>query len=316
MVFIALSEISPTVSHLSSRTFNHLAKNKRFFVEDPRFFWMKHLARFKAFRTKHNSKDYFTDSKDSTVKTPTGAGLFTQHPLPVIHRMLWQDGYYQGLRLDSSLIDSLLLFAQTHSCYGDRDPNIKFMISQQQQIESALGRHLKCASYFNSHVACDAFQQLKQNPILQSIAAEYLGRQPKYQRSELAWNFPTPSTEASKLANAQVLHCDVNDYRTVKFFFYLTDVDVDSGPHIYIQRSHHSRSLWHQLLGQRIASIPDQQLVQRYGAEHVMTVCGPAGFGFVGDPYVLHQGTTPNKHPRLLLQLEFGINTYKTWYFA
>ncbi|MEM7793736.1 MAG: hypothetical protein AAF579_04690 [Cyanobacteria bacterium P01_C01_bin.118] len=236
--------------------------------------------------------------------------------MPIIHTMLLQDGYYQGIKLDPSLVDALLLFAHTTVCYGDRDPNIKFLISQQQQIESTLGRRLKCASYFDSHESCDAFQQLKQDPILQAIAAEYLGCQPKYQRGELAWNFPGPTTEANKLATAQVLHCDVNDYRTVKFFFYLTDVDLDSGPHVYIERSHHGRSLWHQMLGQRIASIPDQRLVQHYGTEHVMTVCGEAGFGFAGDPYVLHQGTTPKTHPRLLLQLEFGINTYKTWYFT
>lgn len=91
---------------------------------------------------------------------------------------------------------------------------------------------------------------------------------------------------------------------------------MENGPHVYIKGSHHNRSLWHQMIGQSIAGIPDADLIERYGNEHVVTALGPAGFGFVGDPYVLHRGTTPSKRPRLLLQLEFGMNTYKTWYFS
>src|SRR5690606_4897194 len=113
---------------------------------------------------------------------------------------------------------------------------------------------------------------------------------------------------------AQVLHCDINDYRTIKFFFYLTDVSAENGPHAYIKKSPLQRSALHQLLGQRCASLSEDDLMRKYGKQ-LVTVCGSAGSGFAGDPYYFHRGTTPVRGERLLLQIEFGCRRYRTWYF-
>ena len=298
---------------LQEKCFNFAQTRYRSFVEDPDFFWMRNFGRFEFVR---NWKTYAYSSNQSAVQEITSDSILTKHSIAEISQGISNDGYYQGLQLAPQALDALLQFAKSHPCYANRNPRLPFYIHQREQFEANLSKPLKLAGYMGTHETFEVFQKLKQDPVLLAIAAQYLGHEPKYHRGELAWSFPVQSTESEKRAAAQVLHCDINDYRTIKFFFYLTDVTPECGPHIYLEGTNRNRKFVHQLLGQRCASIPDKVLIETYGVDRLKTVCGPAGFGFVGDPYTFHQGTVPTKTPRLLLQMEFGINTYKTWYFS
>lgn len=293
------------------KAMNILRENQACFAEDPNFYWMKTLARFEFVR------DWATREKGDQAQpgTPSSTILSTDDSFEVACQTLQQEGYYQGLRLSPEILTAFLQFTETVPCYANRDPQLQFAIQEREALEAKLGKPILLASYFNAHESFEPFQALKADPLLLAIAASYLGREPLYHRGEIAWSFPAPATEAEKLAAAQVIHCDINDYKTVKFFFYLSDVDLGCGPHVYLKGTHRNRKLHHQWLGQRCASIPDETLIATYGEETVTTVCGSAGLGFVGDPYTFHQGTTPTHKPRLLMQLEYGVNTYKTWHF-
>jgi len=287
--------------------------NQAVLKKDASFFWMRNFARFEVVR---NWATRDNGSAQAFLENPSSDCIYTDDSLDAVREQFQQDGYYEGLRLSSDALKSLLNFTYTHPCYADRNLSLKFHVNQRQEFEAELGRTIKLAGYMDAHETCEVFQKLKRDPLILAIAASYLGREPKYHRGEIAWSFPCSNpTEAEKLAAAQVMHCDINDYKTVKFFFYLTDVDPGAGPHVYLRGSHKNRKPMHQLLGQRVASIPDDTLVATYGDDNVQMVCGEAGFGFVGDPYSFHKGTTPTDKPRLLLQLEFGVNKYKTWYF-
>jgi len=137
-----------------------------------------------------------------------------------------------------------------------------------------------------------------------------LGTDPVHIGSELLWSFPLSATPLQRLEAAQVFHYDLDDYRFIKFFFYLTDVDLSSGPHVCIRGSHKNKKFSHQLLGVRSAGKEDKEIVDYYGAENVLTVCGQAGFGFVEDASCFHKATPPDGKDRLLLQIEYAINDY------
>lgn len=301
---------SSKIYHKASRL---IARNFLFLVKDSKFFWMSLLARFQIVRN-WGVKRYTTQQISNSISIESST-VATDDPLTEVHHKLWEDGYYSGIRLKPQTTQALLQFSQEQYCYGNRDLNLALQIQDRQQFEADRNCSLKIASYLDTHELCKTVQDLKDDPILQEIATQYLGGCPKYHRGELLWSFPKACTQTEKVSLAQVLHCDINDYRTIKFFFYLVDVNQDNGPHRYVKGSHRNRSLLHQWMGQRIASIADSSLIKKYGSHQVTTICGPSGFGFVGDPYTLHQGVTPTKSPRLLLQLEFGINKYKTWYF-
>ena len=205
--------------------------------------------------------------------------------------------------------------ANESPCYAERDPKRPLLRTEQGARWAELGHSTKVASYFDQQESWPEFQVVRDDPWLRAIARAYLGCDPVYLRSELAWSFPRrAATRAERVAAAQVFHCDINDYRTLKFFFYLTDVGLADGPHAYIKKNPRPRLLRHQLMGQRCASIDEDALLAMYGENEVVTVCGPAGTGFAGDPYYFHRGTTPTGSPRLLMQLEVGCQRYRTWY--
>jgi hypothetical protein len=312
MAVYPLKSVLPIPQAASKKILKLAQDNRAVFKKDANFFWMRNFARFEVVR---NWATRDNGSAQAFINNPLSDCLNADDSLETVKGLFQANGYYEGLHLSSDALKSLLNFARTNPCYADRNPSLKFYVDQRQDFETKLGRTIKLAGYMDAHETCGVFQQLKQDPLILAIAASYLGREPKYHRGEIAWSFPGTPSEAEKLAAAQVIHCDINDYKTVKFFFYLTDVDGTAGPHAYLRGSHKNRKLMHQLMGQRCASIPDSTLVERYGEENLREVHAKAGFGFVGDPYTFHKGMTPTEKPRLLLQLEFGVNRYKTWYF-
>lgn len=172
----------------------------------------------------------------------------------------------------------------------------------------------RVASYGYSQENCKAVQEIKHDANILEIARAYLGRDPVYIRSDLLWSFPAEMDEAQRIAAAQVFHCDINDYRSIKFFFYLTDVEKFDGSHSYIKGTHRNRSFVDQLLGQRIASKADEKLIAAYNSNNIRTLSGPAGFGFAGDPYCIHKGDAVKHACRLLFQVEYSFYNYNSYY--
>jgi len=305
----------PSASTLSQKSVRYLRKNYGYLKKDPSFFFMKTVARFELARTLRRRTSSLPGapplpllpSPPATTSRVTGDAADAAATLE-------REGYYVGLRLTPEALAGLLRRAENETCFGDRDPQMPFRLGELHEAQQRYGRRFKMGSYFNQPESWPEFQAIRDEPVLQRIAQEYLGCAPVYLRSDLMWSFPCAVSDQERLANAQVFHCDINDFRTLKFFFYLTDVGLDSGPHEYIKKSSRTRTLFHQLLGQRCASIPDEDLTETYGREQVVSITGTAGLGFVGDPYYFHRGLTPLARPRLLLQIEVGCKRYRTWY--
>ncbi|PSN11951.1 hypothetical protein C7293_22260 [filamentous cyanobacterium CCT1] len=283
---------------------------------DPRFLVMSWLARFIAVREwVANYGDYQPPATIDTTVIQSTVGACSLDSSGRVAKLIQTHGYYVGFLLQDSTLQDLLTFAETTPCYANRNPALPFYIKNKDQFERELHAPMLLASYLNTHETCEAFQKLKTDPYILDVASQYLNHSAIYLRSELAWAFSTPHTLAEKVSTARVYHCDINDYKTIKFFFYLTEVGEGEGPHIYIKGTHRHRRFSHQWLGQGCSAIDDDTLVELYGRDRVHVVKGPAGLGFAGDPYCLHKGTVPCRQPRLLLQLEYGIYPYRIWYY-
>ncbi len=298
---------------LTQKSVDYLIRNYRYLVDDPAFFWMKTLARFELARdiAKRTSTVPPLPSEPTPAYTPH---ITADHGTKGAISVLEQDGYYVGLRLSQGTLSKLLGRLQRATCYADRDISAPFRLDRKAESEAVHKRKFKLGSYLAQQDEWPEFRTILNDPTLQAIAKSYLNCQPVYMRSEIMWSFPNMVSSDERRANAQVFHCDINDFRTLKFFFYLTDVGPGAGPHTYIKKNPRQRTLAHQLLGQRCASIPDELLEQTYGSDQVVTIYGPAGLGFAGDPYYFHRGTAPTAEPRLLLQIEMGCKRYRTWY--
>jgi hypothetical protein len=129
------------------------------------------------------------------------------------------------------------------------------------------------------------------------LASAFLGCTPTLCSVGVRWSFPGPkSTDVT-----QAFHRDPDDWRFLKLFVYLTDVDGESGPHVYIVGSHRTGTDW------RARTYAQEQLEARFGKQSVRTVLGARGTTFVADTSGIHAGMPPQRLPRLLLQAQYSI---------
>jgi hypothetical protein len=218
------------------------------------------------------------------------------------------DGIHLGLVLPPAPLDAMLDFALTRPCFGAFDRAFAFLPDAHAAAEERHGRHFLVASYLDDIEQCPALCAVRDDPLLKTIAAAYLRTPPVLISTRLWWSFPSPGADddAMRLAAQNRFHSDINDWRSVKFFFYLTEVDAESGPHMMVRGTHWRRPLRHQL--SFFTGRTGEDLAETYGMDRISTICGPAGFGFAEDPFTFHTGTTVRRGRRLILQIEYGVS--------
>lgn len=221
-----------------------------------------------------------------------------------------RDGYAPGLVLPAGVVEQLLSFANTHRCFVDRNPRLGFMSADADQARSRLGRKFLLAQYFNVAVESPLVDALTRDPVLLSIAARYLGSAPALVGVNLFWSYPASVSADQRSYAAQMFHYDLDDFKFLKFFFYLTDVDSESGPHVIVRASHRRKR--HSSLVDRlkVRRYSDDEIEKAYGRENVVTITGPAGTGFAEDTLCIHKGLSPVSRDRLILQIQYALNDW------
>lgn len=149
-----------------------------------------------------------------------------------------------------------------------------------------------------------AAQALIADASLRAVAADYLGCEPVWSLTAMWWSFPWPGGPSTEIA--QLFHEDRDHPAFLKFFLYLTDVDEQHGPHVYVRGSHdeHRRTL---RADRRYA---DDEVARHFGDDDLVTVCGPRGTLFAADTKGLHKGLPPVAGARLVFQLEFSSTLF------
>jgi hypothetical protein len=146
-------------------------------------------------------------------------------------------------------------------------------------------------------MSCPLIVALINAPEVLSLAGAYLGCCPTLSSVGLRWSFPS-NAEAS---DVQRFHRDPDDWRFVKLFVYLTDVDESSGPHVYVQGSHRAN------VEIRARSHDLAQIEKRFGPDAAKTVMGPRGTAFMADTAGIHMGKPPSDRPRLMLIAQYSL---------
>ena len=78
-----------------------------------------------------------------------------------------------------------------------------------------------------------------------SAAYRYLRCEPIFAGIKAWWSLAEPAAPDEKLSGcAQLYHADFDYPAFIKFFLYLTDVDVDNGPFTYIEGTHREKPTW------------------------------------------------------------------------
>ena len=279
-------------------------------IKNPAWLLMFLLGRFNFMR---NLVSLFHQVKDLD-KYQERHSIFKDIEVDLVVKSLQRDGYYLGINLPPALIDEITQLAYSTKIQArNYNANLSFFYSDKTQLNTEDSNTFVHGFYTDVSSRIPSIKKLENDPKLLKIAAQYLDCEPVHIRTDLSWCFVAEKSAYEKNGgDAQILfHYDLDDYHALKFFFFITDVDLSSGPHVCIRGSHKKKKLFHQfslLIGRS-----DREMVDYYGQENLITICGQAGFGFAEDPFCFHRGTPPIDKDRLMLQIEFAVKNYGMW---
>lgn len=138
---------------------------------------------------------------------------------------------------------------------------------------------------------------LANHPVVLDVVSRYLRCRPTLGYVAAWWSYHT----GAGAQHAEHFHRDVDDWKFVKLFVYLSDVHADNGPHIYVSRSAPSTRL------RQIRRFSDDEVVAAFGQENVLRLLGRAGEGFLEDTFGIHKGQPVLRDRRLMFQAVYSM---------
>jgi hypothetical protein len=154
---------------------------------------------------------------------------------------------------------------------------------------------------------CRDIQTVLANEKVLSLAQEYLGCQPILDFVAMWWH--TKSVKADKKA-AQLFHFDMDRLRWVKFFFYVTDVNSDNGPHVFVESTHKDFGIPFSLRRKGYSRLEDEKVEKVISRDRWIEFTGSAGTMIAEDTRGLHKGAHVKEGDRLLFQFQFTSSLY------
>jgi hypothetical protein len=220
----------------------------------------------------------------------------------IVHDIETNGFYVFDRELSGETINSLRGFAQTIPCQ-------EILVSSEKEVRE----HVDKLAPYGQHpdespkydiaqkdiLANPAVQQLLMDSGLHRVAQAFLRCSPILDLLAMWWSRPfhgQASTEA-----AQFYHFDMDRIKFLKFFFYLTDVTPESGPHCYVRGS--SKRKPAAIL--RDGRTPDEEIHRHYPQESLVEICGKAGSIIAVDTRGWHKGKPLTEGERLILQFEY-----------
>ena len=137
-----------------------------------------------------------------------------------------------------------------------------------------------------------------------AIANAYFRCRPVYDFTTMWWTTPHGPKNYSQAA--QEFHYDMDRLFFLKCFVYLTDVNLATGPHVFVTGSHRRKPP--QL--RRDGRYTDAEIESHYPRDRILSICGKRGTVFVADTRGFHKGLSVLEGDRLVLQVEFAVSLF------
>jgi ectoine hydroxylase-related dioxygenase (phytanoyl-CoA dioxygenase family) len=154
----------------------------------------------------------------------------------------------------------------------------------------------------------DLVQRILADTSILKFAQDYLKAAPILDLVTMWWH--TSFSKSPDKEAAQWFHFDMERTKWVKFFFYITDVDENSGPHVFIPKSHSVDGIPNDLRSRGYVRLSDEDVIPFYPEEKWKQFTGKRGTLIVEDTRGLHKGKHVVKGDRLLFQLEFTSSEF------
>jgi len=207
-----------------------------------------------------------------------------------------EEGFAIGIDLPPDYLAKVLAFSAQAPFIDDYDPDPVLIDMANEMAPRPARLAYRCV---NPHERCEVIDKLTRDPALVAVARGYLKTEPLLRFSRVFWSYPDLSEGYNP---SYGFHYDIDDYKFLKLFFYLNDVDIDRGPHVIIEGTH-KRKDWFEKNHRRLT---DEQAESRY-KDSIRVMTGSAGCGFFEDTFCYHKGAKPRKR-RLMLEFQYAIS--------
>jgi hypothetical protein len=242
---------------------------------------------------------YFIQKKrpyQSPEKVESVLGALKKTQIQAIADDIRQNGYhFFDVRLSEEIIDRIYKFSSQLECSitGLNKNGFKNSNPGWPRYDMAT----------NDLIQNEDLCRLILDPGFKSIAGEYLGSEPICDLISMWWS--CPSSGFHKEA-AQMYHFDMDRIKFLKFFFYLTDVTEDTGPHCFIEGSHRTLPLRFR----RDGRFRDEPLLKYYSKALEKRFVGKRGSIIAVDTRGFHKGEPLVRGERLIFQIEFSNSLF------
>lgn len=144
----------------------------------------------------------------------------------------------------------------------------------------------------------DSISEIAESKEILDLVSLYLGCDPIIDNISLWWSFPT--NEDAK--EAEFFHRDFDSPKFLKLFIYLTNVDLNSGPHSYVLGSHKINK---KIYNRRFT---EEEVLSCFNKKNEIKILGSEGKIFLADTFGMHRGFKPILRNRLIAQVRFSAN--------
>ncbi len=285
----------------------YFRRSRRYLERGPHHFLMYVFGRFGLVRS---SMVWLYSRRPSSPALTVSSSLADGVDVDDVVRKIHEDGFFPTLNLRKEVLQQLLTFSSLATCYGDGNEDFPFHYSGRDAAQQWTERPFRLGRYNHALRASSALQALTSDEQLLAIARKYLRTEPVLISARMWWSLAGPADSEQRKGAGQSFHYDIDGYRGLAFFFYLTDVSPSGGPHVYVRGTHVKKS-WKHLVSM-YKGRTDEEIEKCYGPEKQVLLCGPAGSGFAEDIFGFHKGADPESVDRLIVQVRYGLRDYGT----
>ena len=200
-----------------------------------------------------------------------------------------------GQALDKAQCKTLVDYFMARDVYDPHRPEVPLFkpLGPGRHVNAHIAHHTPADIVRAPHLLA-----LANDPQVLSTVEQFLGCKPSLAYLAAWWSYATPLGAQQ----AEFFHRDVDDWRFIKLFVYLTDVDNQSGPHVYVSESSNSPKL------AQIRRFSDEEVATTFAPEQILTMTGQAGDAFLEDTFGIHKGQPVAQGHRLIFQAVYSMH--------
>ena len=255
-------------------------KKNNFFLRIKRI-----IARFKISKYLVSLIQIFNKNR----KIETYPTIFKNIDEDIALKELNDEGIFKDIKLPNEYVDEIIKYCEKREFNFNRNKKNKIQFNERFNQKD-----LYIMNLMNPHLDCELIDRVFKDEKIISIVKKYLGVTPKINSTQIFWSIPCfdENGKPAETPNKEFgYHYDVDGFKFLKLFFYLTDViDDNSGNHVFIKKNKKEK-IFKERMFRRIS---EETANKNYG-DRINNIIGKAGTGFLEDTSFYHKGKFPLK---------------------